>query len=354
MPASTSPPSPHKERHKKVAPLPALFATETHLLGWQGLTVTLPSDWNLKTFGGDATKGDLRVDDADGPRLELRWEKPQKGIDLARSVTLFTEQLVRQAKKRGEAFQLADNPRLLSKARKRKAQLENFGWVGERGDVLLGQGWGVAWQCADCGRVVVAHLIGRGLEKQDKMQRLATEVFSSLECHSSGGWQTWSVFDLQLDIPEEFHLKRAKLLLNRLELEWVKARPATPLGWTQTDQRIALQRIPIANVVLENESLVDWTQRTIARTDKKRRFGPAEEISVRTHPALMLHGRLRDLRRLMVQKGLDRVLRRHTPPAAMRVWHCEQSNKIFALDCELSPINAHVVEDVLDSLECHR
>ncbi|MBV9467716.1 MAG: hypothetical protein JOZ57_00555, partial [Abitibacteriaceae bacterium] len=73
MPASTSPPSPHKERHKKVAPLPALFATETHLLGWQGLTVTLPSDWNLKTFGGDATKGDLRVDDADGPRLELRW-----------------------------------------------------------------------------------------------------------------------------------------------------------------------------------------------------------------------------------------------------------------------------------------
>lgn len=334
--------------------MPALFATDTHLLGWQGLTVTLPADWNLASFGGDATKGDLRVNDADGPRLELRWEKPPKEIDLERSVEQFTTQLARNAKKKGEAFQLVENPHLLSKSRMSKAQLVNFGWVGERGASLAGQGWGTAWQCAACGRVVVAHLIGRGLEKQDKTQRLAVEIISSLECHGTGGWQTWSVFDLQLDVPEEFQLTRAKLLLNRLELAWAKPRPARLLGWMQSEQRIALQRIPVANLVLENESLEEWAQRAVARPDKRRRFGTAEKLTIHGHDAFLLYGALRDFRRRFVALALDRVLRRHTPPAELRVWHCAASNKIFALDCELAPVNEHVTEDVLSSLACHQ
>jgi hypothetical protein len=241
----------------------------------------------------------------------------------------------------------------VAKSRKRKAQLVNFGWIGEHDDVPDGQGWGVAWECSDCGRVVVAHLIGRGLERPEKVQRLATEVLSSLECHGSGGWQTWSVFDLQLEIPEGFQLGQAKLETGRLQLEWMRPQPRGWRGWGQRPERIALRRLALANVILENEPLDDWAQRVIGYGDKSRRFGPPEETTVRGHNACLLHGTPRDPRRRVATWCFDRLSRRRTPPAEVRVWHCEESNKIFVLDCELSLANAHVTGDVLDSLECH-
>ncbi len=154
--------------------LPPLFARSTHLLGWQGLSATLPADWNLASYGGDALKGNLRADDEDGARFELRWEKPPRSVDLAQSVAGFVQTLEKQAKKNKQAFEAAaKEPRLVSRSRKRKSQLVNFGWTGER-DSPAGQGWGVSWECADCGRVIVAQIIGRGHERPEKVRALAT------------------------------------------------------------------------------------------------------------------------------------------------------------------------------------
>ncbi|MDQ3812654.1 MAG: hypothetical protein M3347_01730, partial [Armatimonadota bacterium] len=283
---------------------------------------------------------------------ELRWEQTKGTVDLERSITQFLNRLEREAKKKRRRFQAADHPHLVAKSRKRKAQIVSFGWTGEREDVLDGQGWGVAWRCEECGRIVVAHVIGRGLEKTEKVQKLAAEVLTSLECHGSGGWQTWSVFDLRLEMPEEFLLSRAKIVTGRIEIEWIRPRPPAPKGWTRRDERVAVRRLAAANVLLENETLEDWTERVQARPDKRRAFGAAAETTVRGHPALLLQGVPRHLRRRITEWCLNR-LRCRIPPAEMRVWHCEESNKIFVLDCELSPANAHVTQDVLDSLECH-
>jgi hypothetical protein len=202
-----------------------LFASATHVLGWQGLTVTLPEEWNLAVFAGNNEKGNLRVDDGDGPRLELRWEQPKGSPDLERSIEQFLDHLEKDAKKRGQPSRRAKDPKLVQRSRKRKSQLVNFGWVGERSEEIIGQGWGLGWQCAECGRVVVAHLIGRGLENPGRTQRLAAAVLDTLECHGSGGWRTWGAFGLQLELPEEFQLGRAKLMTGRIDLEWFKAPP---------------------------------------------------------------------------------------------------------------------------------
>ncbi len=341
----TSPTSP--------APLPALFSASTHLLGWQGLTITLPEDWNLTTFAGNDLSGNLRADDGDGPRLELRWEQPKGSPDLERSIDQFLEKLEKDAKKRDREFRRAKDPKLVQRSRKRKSQLVNFGWIGERSEELVGQGWGLGWQCAECNRVVVAHLIGRGLENPGKMQRLASEVLDTLECHGSGGWRTWGAYGLQMELPEEFQLGRAKLMTGRLDLEWIKAPPAPPAGWIAARERIAIRRMAAANVVLAHESFGDWTERIIKNAGKEYRYNEQEETTVRAHKAVLLRGRLRDLKKYVQQRALGFLMRRPTIPVETFVWHCEESNKLYALDCEMSHLNTHVPRDVLDSIECH-
>ena len=337
--------------------LPALFARETQLFGWQGLSLTLPANWNLVSFGGDATAGHARVDDEDGPRLELRWERPKGAIDVARSIEQFLARLEREAKKKQRDFEAADHPHIVSKSRKRKAQLVNYGWSGDAEDSINGQGWGVAWHCGDCGRVVVAHVIGRGHEPADKVQRLASEVLSSMECHGHGGWQTWSLFDLQLEVPEEFALGAAKLMTGRIEIEWQRTlKPNFPLNLgagLQRLERISLRRLAAANVLLESESLEQWSTRVVGRGNKHYALGPAEAIVIHGHEGFVLRGTPRDLRRRIVSRAGDIVRRRRTPLVEARIWHCTESNKIFVLENDLTLTNAHVTEDVLDSLKCH-
>ena len=335
------------EREKR---LPVLFAREKHLLGWQGLTVSLPQNWNLAQFGGTHAKGQLRVDDEDGPRLEISWQHSSTRIDIAKSVARFMQTLERNAKKSKTRFVAEPKARVVSRSRKRKDQVTNFGWNGER-DEPLGQGWGVSWQCPDCGRVVVGHVIGRGSEKPERVRELAATVLESLECHGQGGWQTWSVFDLHLEMPQEFALERAKLVTGKLELNWIRPHETGLLGWTKRDETISLTRFALASQVLHDETLTEWTNRVVKPADKKRAYDKPETTQILGHDAVCARGRIKDPRRRAFHFVLDRVFRQPRFHTDLRAWHCEPINKLFALRSDISPKNAHVIEDILDSIQ---
>lgn len=329
-------------------------ALQTHLLGWQGVTLMTPADWNPASYGGDWDKGHLRVDDEDGPRLELRWETPRKSVDLARSVDDFLDALAKKAKKEKRGFEREGTARVVSPKRKRKAQLQSFGW---RGDVQAApnasQGYGVAWQCDECGRVLLAHILGRGQERPQKTLAIASDALGSMECHGSGGWATWSAFGMQLDVPEEFRLRVAKLLTGRIELQWTRPPEPGLLSALRRPDRLVVQRLSAANVLLERETLDAWTTRVLGEPDKRRRFGAPDATVVRGHDAFAMVGRFRDLRLGLRYLLGDKLGRRKTPPPQIVAWHCPVSNKLLVLDSEMSPSNAHVPGDVLDSLACH-
>ena len=329
----------------------SLFASRKHWLGWQGFTLTLPSDWDLAQFGGTQEKGTLRIDDGDGPRIELRWETPPKSIDLERSIADFLSSLERNAKKKKQRFDAADHPHIVAKSRKQKAQLVNFGWTGDSDEHLAAHGWGTSWHCAECGRVVVAHLMGRGGEKPRAAQQLATDIFTSLECHGRGGWQAWSVFGLSVEIPTEFALGRAKLQTGKIEIEWARPLPGGLNGWQARPERIVLQRIAAANVLLEHEALPDWTRRKLFASDKRTAYGASAEIAAHGEDGLLFEGAPRQWRQRAVQMARAKILRQAVPQAQLRVWQSEKANKILVLETELTPKNFHVIEDVLDSLD---
>lgn len=334
------------------APLPVLFGRPTHVLGWQGFTAVLPENWNPAKFGGNRLAGDLRVDDEDGPRLELRWEESKGHVNIEKTVADFLKRLEKDAKKRNQPFTIIEDVRLVSRGRKHKEQITSFAWRG--GDeTLAGHGYGVAWSCPDCKRVTFGHLLGRAHEKPGKIENLATEIFGSLECHGRGGWETWSAFDLKLDVPETFALGRAQLLLNKIELEWIRAKAPGLKGLGQVAERIAVRRFPIANVVLERQSLEDWANHSVRFGHKTLSLGAPEPISVHGHAGMEMTGRPRDLRVWLGARFFDWLKRRQTPPVVVKVWHCPVSNRLWVLETQVSQANAHVAIDTLDSLDCH-
>lgn len=343
----TSPPS--RSARSTSGPSSA-FAIRKHWIGWQGFTFTLPAEWNLALFSGDAKKGSLRVDDGDGPRIELIWETPEPTVNLEKSIEDFLKKLARNAKKQKRPFHAADHPSIVAKNRKTKAQLVNFGWTSDDSEPLAAHGWGTAWRCGDCGRVVVAHLFGRAGEKPRTAQQWAGEIFTSLECHGQGGWQAWSVFGLSGEIPLDFVLTRAKLQTGRLEIEWQRPIPTGPRGWWARPERLILRRSSAANLLLEKETLEEWTRRTMLWLDKKSRWQEPQEWTFQSNEGLLIPGEPKPLKERLAHLARARV-RQPVTQTALHIWHDEETNKIVSLETELLPSNAHVAQDVLDSLE---
>jgi hypothetical protein len=331
---------------------PTIFGKARNLLGWQGFTFQIPDEWNPGKFSGTRNKGDLRIDDPNGVRIELRWEKTSKAPDVQKSVDNFLKQLEKNAKKNKTAFTAVSNPQVVSKHRKKKDQVTSFGWIGEP-DAPASCGYGAAWTCPDCGRIIFTHLLGQKNEKSEKVQKLANEIFTEMECHGEGGWDTWSAFDFRVDIPVEFELKNAKILLNKLDLEWIRPRPIGFHGWGKRPERLRLQRFPVANVLLDGRTLETWSDWNIISKNKQLSFKDATEHTIKNHEGLLYIGHPKDPKSRISLLFFDKILRRVTPAGETLVWNCTESNRIFAFEHEVSNVNVHVPTDVLDGLSCH-
>jgi hypothetical protein len=152
------------------------------------------------------------------------------------------------------------------------------------------------------------------------------------------------------------------LLTGRLELEWVLPRPPglqSWLPWAAREQRLWLLRFSLADTLLQHETLSSWAERVVSRADKRVTLGEwREENMARGHDSICAGGVPRDFRRRFWRWVGNRIgefwplWSDPTPPRGC-VWHCEPSNKIFMLGHQVAGANAHVVTDMLDSLECH-
>lgn len=335
------------------SPLPLLFGQARRPLGWQGYTTEVPAGWNPGKYSGTRERGDLRVDDENGMRFELRWEESAKTPDVAKSVDNFLKTLEKDAKKRKTRFQRVEEAKIVARGRKRKAQVTSFGWVGEA-QSEASCGFGAAWFCPTCNRVTFAHIVGQPNEKVAKIERMAQEILGPLECHGEGGWDSWSFFDFQIEIPSEFELGRAQILLSKIEMEWVRKRPVGLYGWGRRAERLKLWRFPAASALLEGTTLEDWTRINLLHSHRQIAYpGSATTGRVNGHEAFVYTGHIKDPRQRLALWLFDKLLRRQTPQPELQVWNCPLSNRIWSLENEVSAVNAHVGRQALDSLQCH-
>ena len=303
-----------------------------HLIGWDGITVRVPRDWDMGAITSEEKGGYLRLDGPDGPRLEVKWHSPSGFVDLNKTVEDYLKQITRSRRRRKQSIEIERDIKVVSKRKVGKDILQTFTWQAEQ------RAYGAVWLCKQCGRVVITQVLGpvddRGLRK------LAEKVIATVTDHPTDGWKTWAAYDFMVAVPEDFTLKSQKMMAGLMEFSFV-----------HDTEKVTAARWGMANVALGGESLEEWARQQLGKT--LRQYGPkSEPTEHRGHCTLALRGE-----RLLLFQGIQRFLRRmfdrrYADQLRGYVWHCEAENKIYVVYAYLDRANYDLAEQMRDRIVC--
>lgn len=327
-------------------------------VGWQGVTFTLPPDWNITGFSMDRADGYVKVDSpgtmfaqvkwldpaakrpanlADAATRLWRWWRERRGAacepaapDLRETLDTFLKQTARKARTgRGKAgFDYKVKGEVTEAGGERVAH--HFSWSGG------GQGQGKIWRCARCRRVVIAQVVGQA---RDPVGDVAAQLFGSLRDHGEDGWEAWALYDMVAAVPDDFRLRAQKLMSGYLRLEFERR-----------GERIVLERWGLASVALKKFTLAEWFRRM---GDVPARAAVEAEETDAGHAAVWCAGSIRGplawARALRDAAGSLRPASRY----AARCWTCEESNKVYAVQVWHNRRTEGLLEEVAARCQCH-
>lgn len=327
------------------------------VIGWQGIRCILPPEWNLTSFSMDRNSGYLRVDAPGSAALtvQIRWldadaqqeqggsvhallsgrvrkllrrpEPPKQKPDLKSILEKMLKETAKQAKKAGAAF---DSSLKSEKVEGERTSL-SFSWTG------AGRGQGKIWCCSVCNRIVVAQVVGLSPKDQSAMNAVASQLFATLYDHGIEGWDRWALYDLQVEVPDDFRLEEQKLLSGYLHLVF-----------TRGAERIVVDRWGLANMTLKKFTLEEWL-RNHARVNPKR-MTKDEQVMGDGHVGVHLAGPLPLLERL---RGMRALPRRMAQRYEGGVWLCPETNRIYAVQTLHNSRTTDLWEQVARRSRCH-
>ena len=311
-----------------ISRLPSLG--EFSLTGWQGITVSAPSDWNLAAVGGDMKSGYLRLDDGDMRRLEVKWS--QGVANTEKVLSRYLSQLSRRAKPRS-SVSVERDVKILSRRTKSDKKFTCFRWQAPQLRAC-----GAIWYCHTCGRTVVSQVTGTS---QENVEDLSRQVLGSLEDHPRKGLSTWALYGLVCRVPETYVLQGQVLKAGYLELEFAKGR-----------NTLRVLRWGMANVALSGKALESWLREQWRRRRDVQTPLAASPSAVRGHDGLQLSGARRKFMHLP-RSFLAQVFRQKAANEFQaKAWHCPASNRIYCVEA-LGVPGEPVVDEVVSGLECH-
>jgi hypothetical protein len=301
-------------------------------VGWQGLTMLLPDDWNIGAIGGDKAQGYLRFDDADMPRLEIKWADAGTGaVDLSKIVEKYLRDIQKGRKNKTEVTR---DLKLVSKRKlKGKKAPQFFSWKSDT------QGFGAAWYCPDCHRTVIVQIMG---QLGEPIQELAELVLIEIDDHAKPGeWILWSAYGFDFYSPPEWNLASQKLMAGLIEI-----------GLAKDTEALHVARWGMANVILRRASLEDWGRKELSKRVKK--FDATfSEGQFRGHDAIVIEGRTM-LPQEKVKSFVEHVRGKDYPDRVRAVlWHCPESNKLFYVEGIVDREHLQFVDEVGERIACH-
>lgn len=268
--------------------------------------------------------------------LFRRWlrrpEPPVKPPSLKTNLEKMFQDTAKQAKKAGAAFESSIKPERTEGPEGERTSM-NFSWTG------AGRGQGKIWYCSRCHRVVIAQVVGLARD-QSGIAAIASQLFASLHDHSENGYDLWALYDLQMEVPDDFRLQEQKLLSGYLSLTFGRH-----------GERIILDRWGLANMTLRKFKLDEWFQNHAAL--RVARLQHADLVSAFGHSVSHYAGRISLPALVKLLRDTVGSLRRFPTQYEGGVWECAESNKIFALQTLRSKRSDTLWRDVAARCICH-
>lgn len=294
------------------------------------MSLRVPEEWTLTKVSNEGASGYLRADNLEGCFVQIRWSEKKGLVSVPDSFDNYVRDLQKSAKKQRRQIEVKQKPRALAGVRRNADAPLTYSWSSDQ------KALGLIYHCGACARLVIAEVVG----PPEADLGLAAPILASIREHGEGGWNTWGVHGLVAEVPEEFQLERHTLVTGHIMLRF-----------RHRSRLLLLQQWGLANVALKGTDVAEWYE-----YQERSRLGQyayrRDRSPFRGHEALWMSGR--DKIMPGITKAVQQLSTLSRPSLGFHacVWHCEETNRIYAVSAE-HPRGDDIFDQVLQRVQCH-
>ena len=167
--------------------------------GWQGFSFDHQDEWEPVSLSGKFEQGYIRLTNAHGGAIQVRWEPSKSVPDLSKIAQSYLAQLRKDAKKQKSAF----DGRITQDGDTVGYQVQST--LSSRGSLVY---------CPETQRSFIVEVCS---SKKGNHERTLVPLVRSFR--SSVGPRLWSFLGLAVLLPAEFELVRPTLIAGRVGIE---------------------------------------------------------------------------------------------------------------------------------------
>lgn len=311
------------------------------LFGWAGIQLEIPTTWEISGISGDEKNGYLRLDDAEMPRLELKWAKSRKKKpDLHKTLDEYFK-LVRKNYKRGGNVSFRRNVELIKDEDFLKdCTVLGFSW---KGGIRAN---GLIIHNSDTKRITIVQVMGR---IKENWRPIVLRVFQSISDKGDPKYTVWSAYGLRLSVPSTYKLEKQKLLSGYLLFTFNRGKY----------RKISVERYGPAEVLLnefssEENQLETWFRTRYAKAIRGYGFEvtPQNENGDERINFVGQQTRLYDTVPFSPVLIVDKILKRTR--LTFYTWHCHHTNRIYVVQSiGRQEASEKLAQEVAESIHCH-
>lgn len=277
---------------------------------WQGIRLTIPSEWNPGKIAGEAISGEVRIDDSRIVRLELEWKDARGDDRVAQIVDRYIEGLAKNAKKQKSHLRVDRSPEMLDLNLPAMKSIQYFIWESRFTVHTL------ACYSPVSDRLIFIRVMSRTDESLDGV---LPQIFNALEDTSPDEPRAWALYDLVCQSPPEYELDTFELKSGHVGLKFQHKNGNT----------VYIDRLSLARTILSDKDLDQWYMeffrkdlRHVEVDSQIQTDNDETRVSVQGHPKS---------RWLGILQPLPFWNMRPRQNLSGQVWTDLKTNKIFAV-----------------------
>lgn len=189
-------------------------------LGWHGIVLNIPWEWEVTSESGGKREAYFRMDDATQSRMEVKWEHLEAKTT---PLTLILDNMIEKMKKDRRQLRKA---KVLTRGSSKICDHTGSFIMWQNGARALA----TSWYCDETKRLYLIQFFYKP-EGQQAETELIEGILKSAVCHSDDEMVPWTVLDVQFELPKDLLLESRKLLVGRAHMFFASKEMSLLVDW---------------------------------------------------------------------------------------------------------------------------